>query len=207
MKCFDVHTHRPSEFAICSYFQKELPLPGVGGYCSVGIHPWFLEDAEAQLRWVAEAACRPEVLAVGECGLDKFASACLEKQAEVFQKCAEVSEKTSRPLIIHAVRCTNEMVRMKKALKPAMPWIIHGFRGKRAVAEELLRHGFYLSFGERFQPEALLVTPPDRLFLETDESVLTIESICRKAADIRSLSSEELAGQVWNNVQNVFFRR
>ena len=45
----------------------------------------------------------------------------------------------------------SELLKLKQQIKPANPWIIHGFRGKAALAEECLRHGFYLSFGEKYQ--------------------------------------------------------
>ena len=57
----------------------------------------------------------------------------------------------------------------KRDLRPSNPWIIHGFRGKAALAEEYLKHGFYLSFGEKYQEAALCRVPADRLFIETDE--------------------------------------
>lgn len=207
MSYFDIHTHRSAEFAIRSCSRKDALPVDAAGYRSVGIHPWFLENVEEQLHWLIGAVHSPEVLAIGECGLDKFASASMQEQTAVFQKCVELSEARSLPLVIHAVRCSNEVIRIKKDRNPKMPWIIHGFRGKKEVAKEFLRHGFYLSFGEKFQPDALLSTPCDRLFLETDESSLPIEDVYRKVADIRIQPIEELATQVWNNVQNVFFRR
>ena len=75
-----------------------------------------------------------------------------------------------KPLVIHLVKAMSELLKLKQQIKPANPWIIHGFRGKAALAEECLRHGFYLSFGEKYQEEALRITPAGRLFLETDES-------------------------------------
>ena len=66
---------------------------------------------------------------------------------------------------------------MKKDINPKMPWIIHGFRNKPTIAEIYLKAGCLLSFGEKFSPEALDITPTDRLLAETDESEFSIDTI------------------------------
>ena len=58
-----------------------------------------------------------------------------------------------------------------------MPWIIHGFRGKPQLAEALIRQGFYLSLGERYNPMSAAVIPIDRLLAESDGSRLMAAEI------------------------------
>ena len=206
--CLDIHTHHPSPDAIRSCFLSDASEDVPFGFRSVGIHPWHLTEsnAEAHLRWLEEAARREGVVAIGECGLDKLRGAPMEIQQDVFRKCADVAERTSLPLIIHAVKSSGELIRLKKELRPRMTWIIHGFRGKKAVAEEYLKHGFHLSFGEKYREEALRCVPTERLFIETDESTSDIGDICRKIAASRGMSAEELAERVGNNVKNIFFK-
>lgn len=65
-----------------------------------------------------------------------------------------------------------------------MPWIIHGFRGKKQLAEQLLDRGFYLSFGARYHPEALHAAwTAGRLLLETDDSPNHIGGLYRRVAE------------------------
>lgn len=206
MKYFDIHTHTPSNNGICSFFRKDSVLPTAQGYYAFGIHPWFLEDVEEQFLWLAKAVHHPRVLALGECGLDKLSKFPLELQIEVFRKCAELSEKMSLPLIIHNVRCTDHLIEIKRNLKPSVPWIIHGFRGKLALANECLRHGFYLSFGEKFQEDTLRNVPIERLLLETDESLLEIDDIYRHVAETRGVSLDELTEALEINVRKLFFK-
>lgn len=206
MKYFDIHTHTPSNNGICSFFRKDSVLPTAQGYYAFGIHPWFLEDVEEQFLWLAKAVHHPRVLAQGECGLDKLSKFPLELQIEVFRKCAELSEKMSLPLIIHNVRCTDHLIEIKRDLKPSVPWIIHGFRGKLALANECLRHGFYLSFGEKFQEDTLRNVPIERLLLETDESLLEIDDIYRHVAETRGVSLDELTEALEINVRKLFFK-
>ena len=190
MTYFDIHTHHDVADA----------------FCLVGIHPWYLteENVTAQLEWLSEAVRQPGVVAVGECGLDKLKGPSLDIQQDVFRLCAELSERMSLPLIIHAVKCTDELLRIRKELRPRMPWVIHGFRGRREVAEVLLKQGFYLSFGEKYREDALRAVPLERLFIETDESARSIESIYRGIAESLGIAVEELAEKMERNVRETF---
>lgn len=173
------------------------PTEGILHY-SVGIHPWYLteKNAEEQYAWLEEVVHRPGVVAIGECGLDKLRGAPLSLQQEAFKRCVVLAEQVSLPLIIHAVKCTQELICLKKELRPTLPWIIHGFRGRKEVAQEYLKHGFYLSFGEHYREEALRIVPFHRLFLETDESLLPIEAIYRKVAFTLDMTVEELGEKI-----------
>lgn len=131
----------------------------------------------------------------------------MDLQLEVFEYQARLAEEVGKPLVIHLVRAADELLRLRRELRPAMPWVTHGFRGKAALAEEYLRHGFYLSFGEKYQADALSATPGDRLFIETDESVVPIEELYLRAAAVRGIGSEELHRIVSANIGKVFFKR
>ena len=87
----------------------------------------------------------------------------------------------------------------------AAAWIIHGFRGNKEVAQSLIRHGFYLSFGEKYQEEALAVTPPERLLLETDESPVSAAQLCRHMADVLQTSVPALTAQLQQTIKSLFF--
>lgn len=212
MRYFDIHTHKQllePENSIFSASMEHMPLSGNLHLYSAGIHPWFLteENAEEQWKWLLDAVHQPRVIAIGECGLDKLKGAPMSLQQQVFIKCIQLSEECSLPLIIHAVKCTEELVRLKKQMKPKCPWVIHGFRGRREVALEYLKHGFYLSFGAFYQVEALRVVPMDKLFIETDESPLSIEEIYQKVANDGNIRMELLTESIRSNVEKVFFIR
>ena len=211
MNYFDIHTHTPplnpnEALYSCSFKDASLPNTGI---ISVGIHPWDLTEnnAEELLHWLEKSAKNPGVVAIGECGIDKLRGISINKQIDIFQKCIMLSEQMSLPVIIHAVKCTEELIRIKKEIKPKMPWIIHGFRGKVPMAQSLLKHGFYLSFGEHYQEESLKCTPLDKIFLETDESSLPIEDIYKKAAFKYGITTEILKKSVISNAQKVLFLR
>lgn len=210
MAVLDIHTHHVppvSSQAIQSCLPENF-TPRPGGFYSVGLHPWYLKKETLERQWesLLVAIRHPQVVAIGEAGLDRLSDTPFDLQLQAFERQIKLCEKEDYPLVIHAVRAVDEMLRLKKEHRPRVPWIIHGFRGKKEQALQYLRQGFYLSFGEKFQEEALRGMPADRLFLETDESSLDIEQIYNRAAAVLGVSSEELSGQVQRNIQAVFTR-
>lgn len=113
----------------------------------------------------------------------------MDRQEELFRLHVALSLQHGKPLIIHNVRGTDRLVRIHKELKPAQPWIIHGFRGKPELARQLVREGFYLSVGERFNRDSLAQIPPERLLVESDESAMGIEEIAQRVGtELRDMS-------------------
>lgn len=215
----DIHTHRlpqvPGAAIVNCY--PETFSPQSGGWYSIGIHPWHIGRsgdghsvaggvADSRECGLEELARHPQVLAVGEAGLDKLADAPMDLQVEIFRHQARLAEEVGKPLVIHLVKATDELLKVKRVLRPSNPWIIHGFRGKAALAEEYLKHGFYLSFGEKFQEAALRLMPADRLFIETDESGVPVGELYARAAEVRGISPGELGETVRRNVRAVFFK-
>lgn len=162
----DTHTHTLKPGAVVNLDPGQKMLPGYR--YSVAIHPWH--TAEGDFDYVLALAQSPQVVAIGETGLDKLRGPSLEKQTELFVRHAHLAQQLGKPLIIHAVRTFPELIRLKRELRPSVPWIIHGFRGNATLARELLRHGFYLSYGTRNNPDAVAATPRDRRLIETDEA-------------------------------------
>jgi len=209
MSLLDIHTHRvPADpfQAIQSCSPIEFSQKAKG-YFSIGLHPWYLAEYTIQEidRW-KELFSLPQVLAVGEAGLDKSVPVPMDLQQQFFVRQIKWAEECGKPLVIHAVRANSELISLKKTYKPAVPWVIHGFRGRPQLAEEYLRHDFYLSFGEKYNEEALRITPMERLFLETDESLIAIQELYDRAANIKGLMPEEFQKRMEENVSLAFFR-
>ena len=175
----DAHTHNlTATNAIISVEPGDFKPVG-GLLYSVGLHPWSARrDAhhEALLR---SAAVHPQVVAIGECGIDLVRSTLDEAgQIELTLLHARLAEELHKPLVLHCVRSFNIIARLLKEFSPTQPWIIHGFRGNATVARQLLRFKqVWLSFGERFNADALAATPQNRRLAETDCSSRPIEEI------------------------------
>ena len=205
----DIHTHldrADAGFRIVSC-PPERFAPREGCHYSVGFHPWAVSPeypSEADWERLSALIRLPQVLALGEAGLDKLSAAPLPLQETLFGRQARLADEVGKPMVIHLVKAVDELLRLRRRFVPRVPWVIHGFRGKAPLAQELLRHGFYLSFGERFQEAALAAVPLSRLFIETDESPLPVAHIYARAARARQMPVEELAEAVRANVQSVF---
>jgi TatD DNase family protein len=137
--------------------------------------------------------------------LDKVCETPWNLQEKAFIAQVKISESIQKPLIIHCVKAFNELIALKREIKPHQIWIIHGFRGKPEQASQLIKQGFFLSFGPMYNDESLSLIPPDRFFLETDNSGKTIESVYQKAAVTLGLDIKLLGSILENNLKRTFF--
>lgn len=184
LPCIDIHTHDKSRTdAIINIYPNEIIIEGA--YHSVGIHPWHTINVDSStIEKLNILATHPQVVAIGETGIDALKGASIEKQKEIFLHHVALSEQHQKPLIIHCVKAFNEIITLKKQLRPSMPWIIHGFRGKPQLASQLINNGFYISLGEHFNTQSVTIIPSDHLLFETDESTLDINTIIEKIKGI-----------------------
>lgn len=197
----DIHTHNKysKDFIAIrnlSLIEAGQVLSGENtAFFSVGIHPWNTDEySEQWLTVLFENASNHRVVAIGECGLDKNISTTLEKQIVIFEKQIVISEKIKKPLLIHCVGYFNELMAVRKQWNPEQQWIIHGFRGKPQLARQLLNAGMALSYGEKFNTDSLKITTLSELYIETDESKLSICEIYKmiaaaKGCEISALSA------------------
>lgn len=209
MEIVDIHTHHlppvPGQ-AIVNVSPMRF-IPQAGQFYSVGFHPWYLsEDGTEDWTLLGELAAHPQVLAIGEAGLDKVVQVPYALQEAAFERQATLASSLRKPLIIHCVRSYNEVMEFKKRLQPDTPWIIHGFRGKKELAKQLTDHGIYLSFGFHYHEEALRSTPPGMMFLETDENPSDIHRLYEQVSGHLNLPVSELTGQIQENIGRVFFK-
>lgn len=206
------HAHRPAaspaETVIRNHIlpaeARDIPEGTGGDYFSAGIHPWHIpprpeETLEELSRWVARPGCK----AIGEAGMDKYASAPLPLQRELFMRQAGLAAAHRLPLIVHCVKAWGDLMAARKDIPAAVACIVHGFRGKPQLAASLLAKGFYLSFGFRFHPESLALCPPDRLFFETDEDPRSVEMLYHIAARLRACPAEDLRLQCLENLDRI----
>lgn len=177
---FDFHTHRldtpPGSGIVCLprhiVLHPDTWQPHPRGRYAAGIHPWWTQDPDFRLQphldGLEQLLRLPQVEQVGECGIDRLRGAPEERQTEVFLAQVQLARRYARPMTLHVVRAFDLILRLHKQCRPAHPWTIHGFRGKPALARQLLAAGFDLSFPPRHNPQSYALTPPARRHLETD---------------------------------------
>jgi TatD DNase family protein len=135
----------------------------------------------------------------------------LDLQISVFEKQLILAEKYKKPVVIHCVAAFQEVIAIKKKMKISVPMIVHGFSKNSQVADQLIKEGFYLSFGKYLirNPELKTVfeqIPNDRFFLETDTIEETIEQVYNLAADYKSITINGLKDIISSNYKTVFDR-
>ena len=172
---------------------------------SIGIHPWYIpqnyEQAIAEVKTIAQ---KENILAIGECGIDKLCETPIELQIKLFKAQIEISEVEKKPLIIHCVKSYNEIVELKNKIHPTQTWIIHGFRGKPQTATMLINAGIILSIGEKYNPETIKNIPINKILIESDESRLPIEKIYENIAKTRGIDVGELEKEVEKTYKSIF---
>ena len=210
----DIHTHRlksePS-IQILNTFAQDLPLPDNETLYSAGLHPYHLGlvNREVCLHFMELAISNKNMVAIGECGLDRSIATDFAQQEWYFRKQIEIAEKYSKPLIIHCVRAFPEIMRLKKESKSSIPWIIHGFQANRPTTLQLITHNFYFSVGESLltnqqKIEILPLIPTDHLFLETDDRDVSIRTVYTLASQILNIGEEMLSDIILANFKRLF---
>ncbi len=201
MQILDIHTHIfPAVPESALYSLQYGQEPPSGCFCSAGLHPWFLEEnATTGFGWLESVALNPSVLAIGEAGIDLLRGPSAEIQERVFTAQAELAERLRKPLIVHMVRGADRLLRIRKNLSPDMPWLVHGFRGGAALASQLMDSGMALSFGRRFNAEALRYAGMANLLVETDGQC-DIDDVISVVAQSLEVSADDVREAATHNV-------
>lgn len=213
----DIHTHTQrigDNVLQIVNLDLETPCPEQG-YYSYGIHPWALDDADFQTKeafsLLEERLQSPNVLALGEAGLDKMHKDTFEKQITIFEWQIDLSEALQKPIILHDVKSHNEILALRKKHKAKQPWILHGFSGTEQDIRQLTGRGLYLSVGEsllhseRKIAKSLKNIPLEMLFLETDMAEVGIEMIYEAAAKLLEMDLSVLQRLLFANFAQVFY--
>ena len=211
----NIHTHTAkSDDNLIQIVNLNLNQPcPEQGYYSYGIHPWTLDKADFQmdeaLIKLKEDLQQPQVIALGEAGLDKMHKASFERQIELFERQIKLSEALQKPMILHDVKSHNEIIALRKKHKAKQPWIVHGFSGTEQDIKQLIGQGIYLSVGESLlYPERKIYKSfkfidLDYLFLETDMTKIGVETIYEAAANMLEMDLSALKTRIFANFARI----
>lgn len=208
----NIHSHFPAgphEWAVQNLYQyfEQVRLPG--NY-SIGLHPWYLNektvlsDMEELKKW----SVQPNVLAIGECGLDRVCSTDFLLQKDIFLKQVQWANKLQKPLIIHCVKAHEDVLQLLSKHQNKVPVILHGYNKNKELALKIISNGYYVSFGKDLQHERIremiAVLPTEKIFLETDDTETGIEKIYALAAEALQITEDSLSLQLQKNAAAVF---
>jgi len=212
----DIHTHQadsdPEILSIVnmSISENKNELDRNQAY-SIGIHPWDIEKLEIDSidNHLKDFSADKSSIAIGEIGLDKLIGTNFSIQEKFFTAQVQLAKLTQKPVIIHCVKSQEELLRIKQENDTGTAWVFHGYNKSLQLAKDLLKFGFFLSFGENLLRNEKLQTvfrdiPLDKIFLETDDKQIDIRKIYQKAAEIKGIEIDVLKEQILLNYLKCF---
>jgi TatD DNase family protein len=199
---------------------------------TAGIHPHEAQLADKPaLDKLDDLLASPEVLAVGEIGLDYYYDhSPREQQKQAFTAQMEIAAARRRPIIIHcrpsegSTNAWNDTLDMVESHwnESGLGGILHCFTGEWEHARRAMDCGFLISFaGNVTFPKAENIrqvaakVPFDRMLIETDAPFLAplpyrgkrnepawVERVADRLAEVCGIPAGEVASHTANN----FFR-
>jgi len=151
-----------------------------GVWCTAGVHPHeagsTAGDTAERLR---ELAALPEVVALGETGLDyHYDHSPREVQRRLFDLHLALGAETGLPVVVHAREADDDVAAALRSAPGAKRGVLHCFTGGARAFEEAMARSWFVSFSgiasfRTFSVADLLrEVPPDLLLLETDSPYL-----------------------------------
>jgi len=222
--------HRALELA--REFASNPDMPRI--FVSAGIHPHEAALADtAALEKLNALAAEPEIVAVGEIGLDYYYDhSPREVQAQAFIAQMEIAAAHKLPILIHcraSADSTNAwddtLDLLKEHWRPTgLGGILHCFAGEGRHAQEAMDMGFLVSFAgnitfPKAQPlrDAAVKIPADRLLVETDAPFLApvpnrgkrnepawVKNVAETLAVVRGTDYETIALATTANFSRLF---
>jgi len=199
---------------------------------TAGVHPHHASDVTPAHRAELSGLMRaPEVLAVGECGLDYFRNfAPRAAQQRAFEQQLELAAQIAKPVFLHQRDAHEDFLAILDAHLPALQGgVAHCFTDTLQAARAYLDRGLYLGItgwicderrGAELR-ELVRYVPRERLLIETDAPYLLprtlqprpasrrnepmyLPEVLATLAACREEDREELARAITANAQTLF---
>ena len=196
--------------------------PGISA--TAGLHPhdarlWSDEKG----RWLEEATAWPEVVAIGETGLDyHYDFSPRDRQRVAFEAQMELAARSGRPAIIHAREADDDVLSVLRN-HPRATAILHSFSSGPDLCRGAVALGHYVSWSgmitfRNWSSDALIrEVPAERLLVETDGPYLApvpmrgkrnepafVKHTSERLAQVLGLTAEECAERTEANAARVF---
>jgi TatD DNase family protein len=198
-------------------------------HASVGIQPNYCAEASSG-DWdrVVQLARRPEVVALGETGLDQhWDYTPFDLQRDYFDRHLRFSQQVQLPVIIHMRDCGPELLEMLRQARRRGPvsGVMHAFTGDGQLAAECVELGLSISFAGMVTYKkshdlraVAAAVPDDRILIETDAPYLSphphrgqrpneparLVHTAQCLAEVRGVSREEFSALSAANARRQF---
>lgn len=215
-----------------SAFDLSERYPGLF-YCALGIHPTDAAEWGPEIRkQFLKLSQRPEVVAIGETGLDYYWDTCpKEIQQTALREQIQLAKSVNLPLILHVRDAKDSQAAYTDLLRilreenaQHVGGVMHCFSGDLPFAYASLELNFYLALGGvlTFKNAPVLQQvareiPLEHLVLETDSPWLAplphrgkrnqpayVHLVAEKLAQLKAISLDTVAHQTTLNAKNLF---
>ena len=199
-------------------------------FASVGVHPNHDEGEEPTAEQLVSHAGDPDVVAMGETGLDYSwveESEQRERQKQLFIKMINLAEELNKPLVIHAREALEETLEILNN-ENAANVLLHMWGGHKLM-NQVNTLGYHVSMNSiimrsKTYRKVIKKIPLDKLMLETDSPWLalkkvengyeidskgrndptTIKLVAEKIAELKNIRFEEVWESCANNAIMLF---
>ena len=168
--------HSPKALALAQAHPGEL-------FATAGVHPHhaveYTEECDAEMRALH---AHPEVVAVGECGLDYFRDfSPRPSQRKAFERQLQIAVETRKPLFLHQRDAHDDFMAVMRNFDGKLgPAVVHCFTGSREELFDYLDQDWHIGItgwlcDERrglHLRELVRSIPANRLMIETDAPYL-----------------------------------
>jgi len=197
-------------------------------WASVGIHPHEADQhGDMTSAKLVEKARHPDVIGIGETGLDYFYNySDREQQQACFRQHIVAARESGLPIIVHTRDAEEDTARiMREEMEQgAYSGVIHCFTASADFARIALDLGLYISLSgivtfknAKDLQEIAQTIPDDRLLIETDSPFLApvphrgrtcepafVSDTARFLAELKNIEIESLAAQTTSNFFRLF---
>ena len=198
---------------------------------TAGIHPLAVSSGKSgwdeRFELVRAQAAAPEVVGIGETGLDFFRDdSHAELQERAFKDHLELSGLLKKPVVIHNRGADAQVVKILRSSR-AHSGILHCFSSDWETAKAVIDAGFYVSFAGNLtykksdaMRDAAARIPLDRLLIETDSPYLPPQAVrgrnnhpghigwtLKCLAEIRGMDAGVLASNLNKNAREVLWNQ
>lgn len=195
-------------------------------YAAVGIHPESVSRVTSDdLNVLRDLARHPRVVAIGEIGLDYYwdrTTAGL--QQEYFEKQLDLAAELHLPVAVHDREAHAAIIgTLERKRDLNVRGVLHAFSGDVDMARKAFELGFAVSFGgpitfknNKQAPDLIRALPLEKMLVETDSPYLAphplrgkrnepayVKRVTERIADLKGLSSEQVATQTTINAQTL----
>ncbi|MDP8936887.1 MAG: TatD family hydrolase [Actinomycetota bacterium] len=192
-------------------------------WATVGLHPHDAANGTASLVPLLDGA--PEVVAVGECGLDyHYDHSPREVQRTAFAEQVALASERGLTLVIHTREAWDDTFAILESEGVPDRTVFHCFTGGPVEARRALDVGALLSFSGivTFKKadevrEAAILAPLDRILVETDAPYLSpaphrgrpnepalVAVVGAAVAQVRGVPAADVESATWANAGAVF---